>query len=401
MRRPPPRLEWTDFPILVALSLVFFGLVIVAVLHERDTDWLPIQRRFVDVLAANGQAQAAREFQTGVKQIWIPELGRVDRCVTCHLACEWGTALPADLPEPLKPHPALAYMEAHPFAQYGCTVCHGGQGFATDTRSAHGEVEHWDEPLLSSRLAARYDLTAGELMQSRCDACHRRETSTPGMELVNRGKELYRKRKCVVCHAVEGKGGLTAPDLTLIGDKDPELFDFSHVKGAHTVFDWQVQHLTNAEAITPGTTMPTFDFPPEDARALALLLLSWRQQTFPPRYLPGPVEAPATAPLKVVREVPVPPVVKDADAGRQVFIGRGCNSCHAVGGGVLIGPDLQGVGTRRDADWLRRWLADPAAMIRAYPELAKWPSEYGNIVMPNQNLSSAEINVLVGYLARL
>ena len=46
----------------------------------------------------------------------------------------------------------------------------------------------------------------------------------------------------------------------------------------------------------------------------------------------------------------------------------------------------------------RRWLADPAATIRASPDLQTWPATYGNIVMPNQNLSTQEIEALVRYL---
>ena len=61
---------------------------------------------------------------------------------------------------------------------------------------------------------------------------------------------------------------------------------------------------------------------------------------------------------------------------------------------------MKGVGTRRDADWLKRWLADPAAMLRAYPELQSWRASFGNIVMPNQNLSTAEIDALVHYLGK-
>src|SRR5262249_15046991 len=199
---------------------------------------------------------------------------------------------------------------------------------------------------------------------------------------------------------VEGRGGLKAPDLTYIGDKNPELFDFTHVTGEHTAFNWHVQHLTHADTVSTGTAMPDFDFAPEEARALALLLLSWRRQTFPPRYLPGPVAA-AQAEPKGPREPLPAPVIPGAEAGHDVFVSRGCNSCHGVGSGTVIGPDLKGVGSRRDADWLRRWLADPAAMVRASPDLRSWPTAYGNIVMPNQNLSTQEIDALVGYLGKL
>jgi cbb3-type cytochrome oxidase cytochrome c subunit len=398
---PFSRFESRDFPILVLLSLAFFALVVVAVVREERSEWRPIQDRFRRVLEQHGQVSAARALVPGIRQLWLPELDRVDRCVTCHLGYEWGGTLPANLEAPLAPHPALPYLDAHPFPEFGCTACHGGQGFATSTREAHGDVEHWDAPLLDARLGTRYDLTAAELIQIRCNGCHRRDESTVGMELINEGKQLFRSNKCLVCHVVEGRGGLKAPDLTYIGDKNPELFDFTHVTGPRTAFNWHVQHLTNAEAVSPGTAMPDFEFEPGEARALALLLLSWRRQTFPPRYLPQPVTVASATEPKAAREPAPAPQIAGAEAGREVFVTRGCNSCHGVGSGTVIGPDLRGVGARRDADWLRRWLADPAAMIRASPDLRNWPTQYGNIVMPNQNLSIDEIEAVTQYLGRL
>jgi cytochrome c2 len=399
VRSPFQRFEWLDFPLLVLLSVLFFALVVVGVVREQRSDWRPIQDRFVRVLEQHGQVRAARAFTPGIRQIWIPPLGRVDRCVTCHLGYEWAGTLPDTVPAPLAPHPELPYLESHPFGEFGCTACHGGQGFATETRAAHGEVEHWDEPLLDRQLAEHYGVNQAELIQMRCNGCHRREDSVPGMETLNRGKELFRKNKCLVCHTVEGRGGLKAPDLTYIGDQNPELLDFTHVTGARTAFTWHVEHLTHADIVSPGTAMPDFDFEPEEARALALLLLSWRRQSFPPRYLPGHAAVVASEPKARV-EAP-PPAVEGAEAGRQVFVSRGCTSCHGVGAGTVIGPDLKGVGSRRDADWLRRWLANPAAMLRGYPDLQGWPAAYGNIVMPDQNLSTQEIDALVGYLRRL
>jgi mono/diheme cytochrome c family protein len=393
------RLESLDFPLLVVLSLVFFGLVVAGVVRQERTEWGPIQQRFRQVLEDNGQLAAARSFTPGIRQLWLPDLGRVDRCVTCHLGYEWAGTLPTTLPAPLAPHPSLPYLDAHPFTQFGCTVCHGGQGFAVTERDAHGDVEHWDEPLLDGRLAGRYGLTQSQLMEVRCNECHRREDTTPGMETIARAKDLFRKNKCLVCHVVDGRGGVKAPELTYIGDQDPELFDFTHVTGAHTVFNWHVQHLTHADAVSPGTAMPDFDFAPEDARALTLLLLSWRRLNVPPSYIPG--GSAVTAGEPPAHQPTPPPIVVGAEAGREVFLTRGCNSCHSVGGGTVIGPDLKGVGDRRDERWLRAWLADPAAVIRATSAMQKWPADYGNIVMPNQNLSAAEIDALLAYLSKL
>lgn len=130
----------------------------------------------------------------------------------------------------------------------------------------------------------------------RCNFCHRHDPSTPGMDGINLAKKLIKKKKCLICHNIEGQGGHSAPDLTYEGDKDPELFDFSHVSGPHTAFNWHVEHFIEAGKISPKTAMPDFNMPPEQARALALLMLSWRRLNYPPQYIPAPEQAPAPSP---------------------------------------------------------------------------------------------------------
>lgn len=391
--------EAVDTGVLFALSIAFFALVGWALWREARTEWRPYQKEFAALLEKAGRLEEAAAFRPGIRQIWIPALGRVDRCVTCHLGYEYAGVLSADLPEPLKPHPALPWLRAHPFQKFGCTSCHGGQGPATREKDAHGEVPHWEEPLLGRKLAARYGLERRQLMEMRCNLCHRHDRSTPAMEEINQAKELFVKKKCLHCHTVEGHGGTTGPELTYIGDKNPELFDFSHVPpGPRTVFHWHVEHLRDPDVVTPGTEMPPYAFSEENARRLALLLLSWRRLSLPPSYIPSP---PPREAAEVVRERPAPPVVPGAERGREVFLTRGCHTCHGVGEGRAIGPDLKGVGQRRTAAWLRQWLADPAAVLRAQPGLAAWPSKWSGIIMPNQNLEPDEIEALTQYLGRL
>jgi len=400
MEPRPPDFERADYAWMVIGSVVFFLLVAIAAWRALHAEWQPIQRQFRTILEGHDQMEAARRFDLGIRQIWNPEIGVVDRCVTCHLGYEWGSRLPADLPQPFTPHPALPYLDRHPFTSFGCTVCHGGQGWATQAAAAHTGGEHWDDPMLSRALALRYGLAQSQFIQMRCNYCHRHDLSTPGMDEINEAKALFKKKKCLVCHVVEGKGGLIGPELTYFGDKNPELFDFAGVDGSRTVFNWSVQHLMNPDKVSPKTAMPSFGFQPEQAKALTLMLLSWKRNHFPPQYIPRPIEI-AEAPYKMVTVAPEPPAVPGADAGRQVFRTRGCAACHTVGAGRLLGPDLNGVGARRDQNWLREWLADPAAVIRAHPDLANWPQDYEGVLMPNQNLSPAEIDALVAYLSRL
>ena len=130
--------------------------------------------------------------------------------------------------------------------------------------------------MLSSLLAEKYGLTMSEMIQMRCNFCHRHDVATPGMDEINLAKVLL-KKKCLLCHVVEGRGGATAPELTYEGDSNPELLNFTHITGEHTMFNRNVQHLTKASAVTPNTQTPDFNFTPQQSRALTLMMLSWRR----------------------------------------------------------------------------------------------------------------------------
>jgi len=132
-----------------------------------------------------------------------------------------------------------------------------------------------------------------EMIQMRCNFCHRHDAATPGIEEINLAKRLFKKKKCLLCHVVEGRGGATGPELTYEGDRNPELLNFAHVHGEHTMFNWNVRHLTQASAVSPSTQMPDFNLKPEESRALTLMLLSWRRLAYPPEYIPDPETAAA------------------------------------------------------------------------------------------------------------
>jgi len=53
------------------------------------------------------------------------------------------------------------------------------------------------------------------------------------------------------------------------------------------------------------------------------------------------------------------------ERGKEIFFGRGtCFACHQVGGkGVVVGPDLQGIGKRRDMDYVIQSTLEPDAYI--------------------------------------
>jgi hypothetical protein len=299
--------EAKDFGWLVAMSILFFALVVVGFWFEFSTDWGSYQQEFPQLLGHYGKVEDARDFRAGIKQIWIPKIGVTDRCITCHLGYEWSSVLPATIAEPLKPHPMNDWLVKHEFARFGCTPCHGGDGSATTLAGSHQGGRGWEDPMLSRALAGQNELTMNEMIQMRCNFCHRHDVATPGMEEINLAKQLVIKKKCLICHVVEGRGGNTGPELTYEADRNPELLNFAHVHGERTMFNWNVQHLTQASVVSPNTQMPDFNMKPEESRALTLLLLSWRRLPYPPEYIPDPeVAAAAMQPSPTSTATPTP-----------------------------------------------------------------------------------------------
>jgi mono/diheme cytochrome c family protein len=388
-----------DFWALLITSVAFFAAVVAVVFREYTPEWRRQTTAFRRYLRSRGAYDAASRVPNNVEQIWLPALDRVDRCVSCHVNYDASISPLTDLPPLYRPHPDVPYMAKHPFPTFGCTVCHGGQGYATDQAGAHGMVEHWDDPLLTNALASEYGLTRAQLMEMKCNTCHRRDDSTPGTDLINMAKEIFDKKRCISCHGFEGGGGLAASDLTYDGDLNPELLDFSAVEGPETALNWQVQHFASPQKIVHRSGMPNYRLNDEQAKALALLMLSWRRIGVPPQYIPAARKRPPAV-QPIVREVPYPPPATGAlaEQGRYVFMDRGCNTCHRVGGGTLIGPDLAGVTKRRDERWLGTWMKDPAAVIAKDPRLRDWPREFGDIIMPDQNLDEEEIKALIAYM---
>jgi protein SCO1 len=98
--------------------------------------------------------------------------------------------------------------------------------------------------------------------------------------------------------------------------------------------------------------------------------------------------------LKSYAEAPQTPF----DAGQYTF-GYHCAACHTIGGGARIGPDLDGVTTRRDRDWLRRFIVSPDRMNAAGdPIAAALRTSYQQARMPNLDLSDEDASAVIDYL---
>ena len=81
---------------------------------------------------------------------------------------------------------------------------------------------------------------------------------------------------------------------------------------------------------------------------------------------------------------------------KQIIQAAGCLACHKLEGqGQVIAPDLTHVGSRRDADSIRRKILDPASSItQGYEKLAGiMPKTFGSM------MSASQLEALVEYLA--
>jgi cytochrome c2 len=66
------------------------------------------------------------------------------------------------------------------------------------------------------------------------------------------------------------------------------------------------------------------------------------------------------------------------------YFRQNCMSCHTIGGGRLVGPDLKDVVQRRDRVWLQKFVANPKSFLDGGdPYAAKLKEEARGAVMPN------------------
>lgn len=332
---PYPRIDRPTLAIVGVLLVLSCALFFAS---DRDHDWRYYQSAFKQEVAQKFGEERAAVVTTGLQQIWVADLGRADRCITCHQAVSWKGFENGE--EPFRTHP-LEPLKGHPIEKFGCTACHGGQGWAVDVLEAHGEIAHWEEPLLSRALGEDYSLAGnkGALIQMNCNSCHRYDRQTKGADAINLAKRLVDEKGCRACHVINNRGGRIGPDLTRVGEKAPEQYDYSRLSGQKTAFAWHVAHFKNPKAVSTDSTMPNFGFNTEQAQALAMLVLSWKPSHIPSAYLAG---APRT-------DVPTPEQAAEEERMRTGpgawFVETGCATCHSiqvygVKAPAQIGPDL-------------------------------------------------------------
>lgn len=326
-----------------------------------NAEWKPYQKKYYQMAADEMEKRAAaekdekkaadlkaearkmRRSPLEIKQIIATDLGRFDRCVTCHVGMDeyTNTTLKNSFTEhPYKAHPKVdtALIKAHPFSKFGCTSCHSGQGLATQVDAAHGWVKHWEKPMLK-----------GATIQGSCVKCHDDFETLKGAEVAAQGKKLFNKHGCQGCHAINGWGGVVSVELGDIADKPFERiagYNFKKIRidgkelpNEHHDNHWNLQnwiraHLVNdPAAVTPNdpfahynaepippSGMPDFreELSAEGAEAITTYLSGLtKEEIIPHRY-------------HVTAAKAKEPQLTGAANGKRVYEKYGCQGCHGL-----------------------------------------------------------------------
>ncbi len=85
--------------------------------------------------------------------------------------------------------------------------------------------------------------------------------------------------------------------------------------------------------------------------------------------------------------------------GEQIYK-QNCTACHTIGGGRLVGPDLEGISEKRDAEWLKQWINSSSELIASGDaDAIAIFEEYNKVPMTDFYMSDEDMAALLAYMA--
>jgi len=304
------------------VSIILLISLAIAPAKNHFSEWRRYQNSYLAMIRGRGDAVTLqRHFQGGIQQIWRPELGAVDRCTSCHVGLKEASLTDVSA-QPFRRHPVVP----HNIEQFGCVMCHRGQGIATTVEEAHSSTLAWEQPL----LPARY-------IESSCGQCH--HAPLAGTPQLNEGRKLLASSGCVHCHTIKLPEGGTLQ----ASDDPPSLVHIADKTTREWIFTW----LKDPQAYAASARMPNFKLSDDDARDISAFLI------FNSVSLPGDTLALSQK------------AAADPSAGPSLYGESFCATCHAVQNaagnlvGGNIGPELTRIGNKAKPEWLAAWVNNP------------------------------------------
>ena len=309
--------------LFAAASLTLAALVFLVIVREHRSQWRPYQQEYKTFLRRNAATPASREaadrFTIGYRQDWLPDFKRADRCRSCHI----GVANPAaPAKAPLAPHPDA---DPHTLSEFGCTICHGGEGYATRLPDAHEELV----PLRT--------------IESGCGKCHDSAAIREGAPTLAAGRNLADRYNCNGCHRLAGRERrrYSGPALNGLAAK---------VSAA-----WLSAWLKNPKGYLPHSRMGNFLLNDTEINELTAYLLSgsWQSRE---RFF-----SEDTADEQFLKQLDDDAYEALIEEGKVQFGRLRCLTCHALNGrGGSLGPELEKIGRKTSGSWIGAWLRSPA-----------------------------------------
>jgi mono/diheme cytochrome c family protein len=361
---------------LLAGSTVTLAFLVAAMVRENfGSAWRAHQREYRQLLLDSpdeGQRRLGENFAVQLRQIDLPRLGTTDRCVSCHVGID--NPAMAGRQQPYRSHPG-PYLKHHPVEHYGCTVCHRGQGAATDFRESKATDVFWDYPLLPARLT-----------EASCGACHSADSPLMAQHApkLARGRQLFLDRGCQSCHKLNGVGGQLGPALDGEGLKIKHQLPMAHVRGEHTLANWLAQHFASPQGIVANSQMRPPRLTPVENEALTAYMLSLHNRDLPQTYVPPDRVAAWDRELHQKEKDPA------------VLYNRFCVNCHGDGSYGSwdkfynrFMPAVRGPGLRAVAD--RQYFRTAVEQGRPGTLMPAWGKGAGG-------LTPEQVTLLVDYL---
>lgn len=262
---------------LFIFSVLTLGALVVAALQENVfAPWKIIRSRYAAILEEKATDERGRaiadQFEVRIVQNFIPKLDVVDRCMTCHPGID-DPRMTGEI-QPFRAHSG-DYLKNHPPEQYGCTICHRGQGRALMFEEAKAVGHHWDYPLLPI-----------EMTQSSCGMCHSaEEVRDRGGANYALGKQLFETKGCYSCHKLHGRGGSMGPELDLEGMKIRQMLPMAQIEGTHTLPQWLIEHFRDPQKVVANSQMKPPQLDDTEITALTTYMLSLQGRDIPRSYL--------------------------------------------------------------------------------------------------------------------